>query len=268
MPFLFDTMTDTYLGYAAIFACIGFGFVCLINPSKKESGIVLWSLSFFANCIGFVFWAGTLRLNKIEYLFGEVFHIAGFFLLLAGACIVAKYEVKTWLKIAIFIWFLAWGIAIITFTRQSSINLAVLKFLRSLIVAFAGFVLLNEKKDKRSIGTVVAGTSLMVWGLYISVFIFFKISTYLYYGFLVGFHILAALGMVAFIVEKMRLRAEKSEKIISKLEGILPICAYCKKIRDSKNVWHTLEEYIEDRSEAEFSHGICPECFQKHKPDR
>lgn len=52
------------------------------------------------------------------------------------------------------------------------------------------------------------------------------------------------------------------EKIshISILEGILPICAVCKKIRDDEGQWHPLENYIDEHSEAQFSHGICPNC--------
>ncbi len=48
------------------------------------------------------------------------------------------------------------------------------------------------------------------------------------------------------------------------LKGLLPICASCKKVRDDKGYWHQVEVYIRDRSEAEFSHGICPECEQKY----
>jgi response regulator RpfG family c-di-GMP phosphodiesterase len=50
---------------------------------------------------------------------------------------------------------------------------------------------------------------------------------------------------------------------VKQLEGIIPICAYCKKIRDDKNSWHQLEAYISDHSEALFSHGICPDCLGK-----
>ena len=46
------------------------------------------------------------------------------------------------------------------------------------------------------------------------------------------------------------------------LEGLLPICMYCKKIRDDSDSWHQLEEYVEDRSEVEFSHGVCPSCYE------
>ena len=48
------------------------------------------------------------------------------------------------------------------------------------------------------------------------------------------------------------------------LRGILPICAYCKKIRDDKDYWQSVEKYISSRTDAQFSHGFCPECFEKH----
>lgn len=51
------------------------------------------------------------------------------------------------------------------------------------------------------------------------------------------------------------------------LEGIHPICASCKKIRDTNGIWQTVEDYIHERSEAEFSHGICPQCAEKLYPD-
>jgi PAS domain S-box-containing protein len=54
---------------------------------------------------------------------------------------------------------------------------------------------------------------------------------------------------------------------IKKLNGILPICSSCKKIRDDKGYWKQIESYIRDHSEAEFSHGICPECMKKLYPD-
>jgi sigma-B regulation protein RsbU (phosphoserine phosphatase) len=48
---------------------------------------------------------------------------------------------------------------------------------------------------------------------------------------------------------------------IRKLTGLLPICAYCKSIRDDSNYWHRVEEYVTEHSGATFSHGICPKCL-------
>lgn len=62
-------------------------------------------------------------------------------------------------------------------------------------------------------------------------------------------------------------RLEKALKEIKTLRGILPICSYCKKIRADDESWNLLESYIMEHSDAEFSHGICPECAKKYYPD-
>jgi phosphoserine phosphatase RsbU/P len=48
---------------------------------------------------------------------------------------------------------------------------------------------------------------------------------------------------------------------VRKLTGLLPICAYCKAIRDDSNYWHRVEEYVGEHSDVTFSHGICPKCL-------
>ena len=50
------------------------------------------------------------------------------------------------------------------------------------------------------------------------------------------------------------------------LRGLLPICTSCKKIRDDQGCWNQLEIYIREHSEAEFTHGLCPECVKKFYP--
>jgi GAF domain-containing protein len=51
---------------------------------------------------------------------------------------------------------------------------------------------------------------------------------------------------------------------VKTLQGLLPICAHCKKIRDEQDNWQPMETYISQRSEAQFSHGVCPDCLRKH----
>jgi len=60
--------------------------------------------------------------------------------------------------------------------------------------------------------------------------------------------------------EALRLNLENQ---IKQLKGIIPICSYCKKIRDDKESWQQLETYISDHSDALFSHGICPACQEE-----
>lgn len=54
------------------------------------------------------------------------------------------------------------------------------------------------------------------------------------------------------------------QREVSELSGLLPICSYCKSIRDDHNYWQQLEGYLSTHTEATFSHGICPKCYQKH----
>ena len=66
---------------------------------------------------------------------------------------------------------------------------------------------------------------------------------------------------------------EKHEKLINAMEeikvlsGLLPICSSCKKIRDDKGYWNQIEDFIQEHSEAKFSHGICKECVKELYPD-
>jgi len=68
--------------------------------------------------------------------------------------------------------------------------------------------------------------------------------------------------MVEEIADKVK-QLEASLSRVKQLEGIIPICMYCKKIRDDKEEWSRVEEYITEHSEANFSHGLCPECEKK-----
>ncbi|MCP4544060.1 MAG: response regulator [Chloroflexi bacterium] len=65
------------------------------------------------------------------------------------------------------------------------------------------------------------------------------------------------------LTERVRELEEALAKV-KKLEGLLPICSYCKRVRDDQDYWHRVESYIEARSEALFSHGICPDCYKEH----
>jgi len=54
---------------------------------------------------------------------------------------------------------------------------------------------------------------------------------------------------------------------VKQLRGLLPICSYCKRVRADENYWQQVESYVADRTDAEFSHGICPECLEKVRAD-
>ncbi len=84
----------------------------------------------------------------------------------------------------------------------------------------------------------------------------------------------ARLGVGVRLVELQQSLAARVRELeealanIKQLQGLVPICSYCKKIRNDQNYWQQVESYIADHSGAQFSHGICPECFDKFvKPE-
>ncbi len=77
-----------------------------------------------------------------------------------------------------------------------------------------------------------------------------------------------AMARFSDMVKLRRLNAELQEALdkVKTLEGLLPICASCKRIRNETGQWEAVETYIEHHSHVEFSHGLCPECAQKLYP--
>jgi signal transduction histidine kinase len=67
--------------------------------------------------------------------------------------------------------------------------------------------------------------------------------------------------------QKMIAQLEKSLKEIKTLRGLIPMCAWCRNIRDDKGYWKKVEKYIEEHTDAAFTHGICPNCMKKVHPE-
>lgn len=65
-------------------------------------------------------------------------------------------------------------------------------------------------------------------------------------------------------LEARTLELESALKRIKRLEGLIPICMYCKKIRNTGEIWQNLEEYLAEHSDASFTHGMCPACLENH----
>jgi len=71
------------------------------------------------------------------------------------------------------------------------------------------------------------------------------------------------------MLELQRVLADRVKELeealsqVKQLQGLLPICSYCKKVRDDQNYWQRVETYISDRIDVQFSHGICPDCLER-----
>lgn len=83
-------------------------------------------------------------------------------------------------------------------------------------------------------------------------------------------------GFCTDITERKKIEKEKENLIgrlqtaldeVKTLRGIIPICSFCKKMRDDKGYWNRVETYIAERTDADFSHALCPDCVREHYPE-
>jgi len=84
-----------------------------------------------------------------------------------------------------------------------------------------------------------------------------------------GFMAIMALTTGAVVAERSKLTQDLQEMLarVKALSGLLPICAWCKKIRNDGGYWQEVEAYIHDHSDAAFTHGVCPDCLEKYKAE-
>ncbi len=88
-----------------------------------------------------------------------------------------------------------------------------------------------------------------------------------YYAILNGLTRLGLLFLFTWLVAKLSQQTQILRARVRTLEGILPTCSFCKNIRDEDGRWHQMEAYVARRTEARFTHGVCPECTNHHYGD-
>jgi PAS domain S-box-containing protein len=89
-------------------------------------------------------------------------------------------------------------------------------------------------------------------------------------------HFAGFIGSCIDITDRKRIETEREELVdqlqhaltdVKTLRGLVPICAWCRKVRNDQGYWGVIEEFLRDHSEAEISHGVCPDCMEKHFPE-
>ena len=74
-------------------------------------------------------------------------------------------------------------------------------------------------------------------------------------------------ALILMVTRRLWLDEQAQRAVAKTLRGLVPICSSCKKIRDDEGYWHQVEEYVHEHSEAQFSHGLCPDCIRKLYPE-
>jgi hypothetical protein len=114
----------------------------------------------------------------------------------------------------------------------------------------------------------------LVWGDVSGELILIGVADALVVSLLVGTGLIA---LLRFIRDRDRRAKEENAKLVAELQvalakiktlhGIIPICAGCKKVREDSGYWKQVELYVSEHSDAEFSHGFCPECVERLYPE-
>lgn len=120
-------------------------------------------------------------------------------------------------------------------------------------------------RPKLTIYIAIGATVLTLLGLYSSPYggEFWKVIV----NRLLALFVIWAAAILSLQWKAMYVEKERALSKVKILSGLLPICALCKNIRDDKGYWNQIESYIRDHTDADFSHGLCPDCVKKLYPD-
>lgn len=118
---------------------------------------------------------------------------------------------------------------------------------------------LNELRLRKQRGIIYSSAA--------GAIVFLLLAAWIYYLYRARVKAHKALQEAHIALEKSNGDLQKALAEVKQLKGLLPICTTCKKIRDDQGYWQVLEEYISEHTEADFSHGICPECAKELYPE-
>lgn len=260
-------LQGVFLSCAAIFLCMGVGLLFLRKAADTMAGPSWWAASFFFNSIGFLCWAEVTEERLWIFALGDFYQMSGFIALVAGIHRFTGQPFRRWHGWAGLGLFLAWAGVMQLLELEFPGSFLLYNCLSGLLFMWAGVQVLRHGSDRSPTARRLAW-ALLAWagyGLLLPVVSARLMSWFPFaFGLLVGFEVLVAIGLVVLVLERLRERAEFSERQVQQLESILPICSHCKKIRDEEDQWHQIEHYIAEHSDTAFSHGVCPDCARKY----
>lgn len=110
----------------------------------------------------------------------------------------------------------------------------------------------RKKKDGKLVPVSISAAPIIIDGIHTGTFVIYKD--------------ISAQKKAEDEREEVIVKLKKALEEVKTLSGLIPICSHCKKVRDDNGFWDQVEDYIAKRSDADFSHGICPDCMKKYYP--
>ena len=249
---------------------------------KTYSGFTQWAIASMLNFLGLLLLSLRAFLpDFITVVIANTLIVAAHGLVAYGIEVFVGAKRKKWLFIS-----LAAGlfVSFLYFTyRSPDINarIVIISAMLAIIYSYSAYIVYRyvpRSMDSKNALLVVVFSIQAIWfasRIVPTVFIEGPIFDFMRPSLMLTITIIAslagdifiAIGLIVLNFQRVEIDLIASMDEIKMLRGIIPICASCKKIRNDKGIWEQIEIYIRDHSDAEFSHGICPECMQKLYPD-
>jgi hypothetical protein len=248
------------------------GFILIKFLARDLKGITFW---IFAYACGFLEYVSLYLLTGQGQLFFEfLFEIYYGAFLLIGMILFfdLKISYKFWgIFLALIV---VLDILIVFVVNNYSVFLYINSFLSGSLLIYLAIKVFQFSKSvdhkEDLVILVFIGVSFLLDGLHMYDYPFLRpIESFAPIGYMIGFSLAQTMsfGLFILIFQKINHMNMKSIEMITQLEGLLPICASCKKIRDVQGYWSQLEEYFLEHSEIKFTHSLCDDCISKLYPD-
>ena len=281
MAFNLDIRTLSFA--SAVIAAVLFGYLLHLQLTRKTyPGFGLWTLAALSAGVGLIL-VGLRGLTPdlITVVSANFFIILAMMLVYRGMAIFCGQRPKVWPDAGLMIAFLG---LICWFTYgPASVNWRIIIFsllnsyyaLRAARLAAVEGAALLGSRNWQLIGTLAGLGAFFLLRAALTFLWEHQLADLMAAGalhaltFLVSFvgHILTFTGLVFLNIQRLELDLTTAQHQVRQLSGLLPICAHCKRIRDDGGQWQQVEKYISARSDAGFTHGICPQCLAELYPE-
>ncbi len=269
---VFALLREPVYGYLSLFTLSSLGF---FMGSNGTGYLLLWhewpwfglrANSFFSMCMFATFMLFTLAFLRAREMHPRFYALGLAFVLLTGANIVYVCLAQHLLRVHVALGLLVLGIAItvgivvagLWRRRRATAYYAVTALFTvaaSVQILLTSIGILSARWVVESpIPSVLISTSILLWTFELAE----RTRT-------------RARHEKRTLEEQVKARTSELRQALSEvktLSGLLPICSHCKKIRDDGGYWSSVESYLLERTDASFTHGICPDCLSEHYPHR
>lgn len=281
MNIFFDIRTlSLFSGFisACLFCCM----VYIYRNQKAYPGFKQWTLGYFLNFSGFVFLSlRNILPDFITVITANLCIVLCFVFIARGLINFAGQKQNIWLDVfppAVLVMFF---IHFLYFYPSLNARITVISLVM-IFLCLRCISIIHKKIPLRLGGKNRLLITAFIWvAFWLSFRIFLTLShekhihDFMSNSTIQGISIIAgsiglifiAAGLIIINAQRLENNLIRANEEIKILKGFLPICMYCKKIRDDNGYWNQIEAYIQKHSEAEFSHSICSECAKKYHPE-